>query len=118
MKIYQIHEYGGQYEDYFDYIVVSYLDKNKAIEKMTELEKEEKLAAECRQCPLHYCSDECGYDDCENCNSERLKEFALKVCNRFIPVKDSEGEWTCEVDGYNRGWDDLSYRIEEVEVIE
>lgn len=28
-KIYQIHERGGAYEDYFDYIVGSYLHKKK-----------------------------------------------------------------------------------------
>ena len=31
MKIYQLHEYGGQWEDSFDYIIDSYLKKERAV---------------------------------------------------------------------------------------
>lgn len=37
MTIYQIHEYSGEYEDYRDYIVGSYLNREKATAKMEKL---------------------------------------------------------------------------------
>ena len=117
MKVYQIHEYGGVWEDRFDYIRYSYLDEEKAIDKLKELEEEEKLAVQCRNCPLVYCPNDCD-KNCNECNSDRMKEMALKRCNRFIPLKDEDGEWICNNDRYNRGWDDSYFKICEVEVIE
>ena len=42
MKIYQIHEYGGEWEDKYDLIVASYLSKEKAIAEKERLEKEQE----------------------------------------------------------------------------
>lgn len=95
MKIYQIHECGGEYEDTFDNIVGTYLSKDKAKEKMAALEEENEREAEsyrkCRCCPActtlsvsedviqeikTYCSNFSRYDaeyeeeygvDCKNC---------------------------------------------------
>ena len=44
MKIYQIHDYGGEWEDRFDYIVGSYLSKEKADAEMEQLKSDEELA--------------------------------------------------------------------------
>jgi len=41
MKIYQIHERGGEWEDYYDYIASSYLSEEKAIAEKERLEKEQ-----------------------------------------------------------------------------
>lgn len=40
MKIYQIHKYEGEYEDYSDRIISSYLDYNKALIEKERLEHE------------------------------------------------------------------------------
>ena len=42
MKIYQIHEYGGELEDKFDYIVGSYLSEERAIAERMKLEANEE----------------------------------------------------------------------------
>lgn len=87
MKIYQLHEYGGEYEDHYDYIIGSYLRKKRAEEEKTKAEAKEKELREhhkrCNSCPFietqtnllnsfpNYCSEarleetECGID-CEN----------------------------------------------------
>lgn len=40
MKIYQIHEYGGEWEDKYDWIVGSYLSEERAMKEHMRLEKE------------------------------------------------------------------------------
>ena len=54
MKIYQIHEYGGEYEHFYDYIVGSYLDREQAQEEMDRLieqhAKRKKQEDECYEC--------------------------------------------------------------------
>lgn len=42
MKIYQLHEYGGEWEDRYDYIIGSYLRKERAEEEKVKAEKMEK----------------------------------------------------------------------------
>ena len=56
MKIYQIHEYSGEYEDYMDRIVGSYLLQARAEEEKQKLEsREAEFAAQskkCHTCPI------------------------------------------------------------------
>lgn len=109
-KIYQIHEYGGQWaEDAFDYIVESYLSEEKAITKKEKLEIEEQelrsLYLKCCDCPLH--------------SDDKMKEY----CDRYEPFdknKHSLDEFDGDESCVNFTWhyDDSYFRIEEVEVIE
>lgn len=108
-KIYQIHEYGGQWEDSYDYIVGSYLSKEKAEVEKDRLVKEEQdlldLYTKCCNCPLY--------------SDDKMKEY----CDRYEPF-DKNKHSLDEFDGdeycVNLAWyhDDSYFKIEEVEVIE
>lgn len=113
MKIYQIHEYGGEWEDKFDCIVSSYLSKEKAIAEKERLEKKEedfiKQVEKCSKCPLYnrsrnindvgkYCYD---YEPFEE-GVHDPNEYESELCVNYVYYYSS----------------DSFYRIEEVEVIE
>ena len=112
MKIYQIHKYGGDWEDYYDCIMASYLSKEKAVEEKKRLEKEEVIATKCNSCPLYYCPMECdlqcGTEECLLHAIERAKDY----CDAYAVI---------EVDkcaNYKHKIDECSYKVIEVEVIE
>ena len=111
MIIYQIHEYSGEYEDYRDYIVGSYLNKEKAIAKMKELQWNDRekwtQAALCSECPI---IDEDEMEDLDTV----LKECS-KWCGNAKIIKDRFG-YDCE--NYQYYWDEATYDIKEVEVEE
>ena len=111
MKIYQIHEYGGELEDYRDYVVGSYLLYEKANAEKERLEHEEEQLRKCGSCPLYFCPDNCNYD-CEDCLDYRV-EKAKEYCDMYEYSEDKD---RCT----NRCFRfyDINYRIEEVEVIE
>ena len=108
-KIYQIHETGGEYEDFFDYIVGSYLHKEKAKQ---ELEKFKDALSERR---MHYqkCSDcpaQCG------CLEDEIDEIR-ESCDCFA-AEDADYEsfiWFCKnaVHSYDAS---VRYEVEEVDV--
>ena len=113
MKIYQIHKYGGNYEDYFDYIVSSYLSKEKAIIERRLLEKDLEESRKCCSCQLYYCDDTCQYNDCDKCNERNLNKIDT-YCSRYEPC-----EWNkYKCINYSTKFNEINYSIEEVEVIE
>jgi hypothetical protein len=118
MKIYQIHEYSGEWEDYRDYIVSSYLSKEKAEEEMERLIEKANENKRCKSCPLYFCSAdcdldcECGSDECEEYKAEEIKKY----CDNYKIYKDEVGEYACS--NYIFRLYDCYYDIKEVEVIE
>ena len=106
MKIYQIHKYGGQWEDRYDYIIGSYLKKERAEEEKTKAEKEEQELRnqdeKCRECPYLYDAF---------ITNEKLLEYCPKA-----DLKQYEDEIDCA--NYFQLWDESYFKIEEVEVIE
>lgn len=119
-KIYQIHEYGGQWEDAYDYIVSSYFSEDKAIAEKERLEMEEEERRKCESCPLYFCEDECD-GDCEECNKHNV-EKAKAYCDKYEPFDKAkhDPEEYDESDGcVNRylHYENSYYKIEEVEVI-
>ena len=114
MKIYQIHRYGGDWEDYRDHIVGSYISYEKADIEMERLKKEEEQLRKCGSCPLYFCPEDCDGHNCDNCIDYRVKK-AKEYCDRYKPF--DKGEDDCCV---NRRFVfyDINYKIEEVEVIE
>lgn len=110
MKIYQLHKYGGEWEDSFDYIIGSYLRKERAEEEKTkaELKDEEnrKLSRHCSNCPL---------TDGWSLNDEVAKKCE-KYCDKFKYVDMGDDGFDC--DNYTAYWCDVYFRIEEVEVEE
>ena len=99
MKVFQVHISGGCYDEYYDYIESSYLDRTKAETRIKELQDE-------------YFEQVVQAQICENCYS----------CNKdcYIPeVDEFDDEW-CKnfVDYPNHYYDNEQYTIEEVDVIE
>ena len=107
MKIYQIHRYGGEWEDSYDYIISSYLSEEKAKTEMEQLEKEEKELQELR-------------DRCQNCPLLRFNKEDINIneyCDRFEWGYDEDYEEDCCLNEYWTHYDSY-YKLEEVEVIE
>ena len=113
MKIYQIHKYGGNWEDYRDYIIGSYISYEKANIEMECLKKEEQQLRMCDSCPLIYCPEDCDGHDCDSCINYRV-EKAKEYCDRY-ECSIGNGD-NCK----NRYFKfiDYHFKIEEVEVIE
>lgn len=112
MTIYQIHEYSGEYEDYRDYIVGSYLHKEKAIAKKEELQyaeaKKKAKSDHCYQCPIN---DEDIYND--------SFDIVLKRCSEYCrDAKITEDRFGYDCENYCYSWDETTYEIKEVEVEE
>lgn len=121
MIIYQVHEYGGSYEDFSDYIRFTYLDSLKAIAKKEELEAKELVDRMCNSCPLDYCPEDCDME-CKDCKVDTRIARAIKYCNRCdiekIVCKDEEDEYYTRCKNRSGHFDDNYFKIEEVEVIE
>lgn len=107
MKIYQIHEHSGEWEDYRDYIRGSYLSKERAEAEKERMEAEEnqirELSEKCHNCPL---------------NTYTKKDVHIEeYCDKYKPYKhDDDDEEFCENDVWN--YERSYFKIEEVEVIE
>ena len=120
MKIYQIHDYGGEWEDRFDYIVGSYFSKDKARMEMGRLEEEEDLARKCNSCPLYFCPTDCD-GNCNQCDN--FIEKAKQYCDRYEVFDENkhdpeEYDKNSKCINYDYHMDDHFLRIEEVDVIE
>lgn len=128
MKIYQIHKSGGEWEDYYDIIVASYVNEDKAEARLKELKEEqlkhEEQSKKCSECPvvnqscsicehLQICCVNFDKCDVEYCN-ERALRLVEEYCDNYSNIEDEY--LSCE----NECWytDNCSYRIEVVEVIE
>ena len=116
MKIYQIHEHSGSYEDYRDRIVGTYLLEPKALSEKERLEAIEAEREKCRECPLYICNDDnkvfCNNDCGESCHKHILSNIH-KYCDKY---DEDDGDNHCK----NHTWysDERTYEIKEVEVIE
>ena len=106
-KIYQIHEKGGRWEDSFDYIVGSYLHKEKAereLEKFNDALNERRVRYQkCLDCSARF---GCSVDEVDKIR-KRCDCFASEDYESFI--------WFCKnaVDSYDKS---VRYEVEEVDV--
>ena len=111
--IYQIHEISGEYEDYRDVIIGSYLRKERAEEVLKNLRDEEDKrrarAQKCRECPVRE-------------HDRELRSAINEYCEDFneeYESDDGEEQLFCGNEYYSySAYDDLYYEIEEVEVEE
>lgn len=111
--IYQIHEISGEYEDYRDAIIGSYLRKERAEEVLKNLRNEEDKrrvrAQKCRECPVRD-------HDCE------LRSAINEYCDDFdeeYELNDGEEQLFCKNEYYSySAYDDIYYEMQEVEVEE
>ena len=108
MKIYQLHKYGGEWDDSFDDIIGSYFLKIRAEEEMAKAEIKDKMDKElsrhCSNCPL---VDGYGFDD-------KTVKQCEEYCDRFEIVNMGDDGFDCS--NYTTHWDEVHFRIEEVEV--
>ena len=112
MKIYQIHEYSGEYEDYQDCIVGSYLNKEKAIAKKEEFQHtEDERWIKTKNCSL------CPINDSDTMaeNFDIVVQICSEYCSSAKITDDCYG-YNCE--NYYCYWDKATYEIKEVEVEE
>lgn len=58
MQVYLLVEYGGQWEDYYEYTIGCYKNQSEAEEMKLTLEKKNKTEIEqkdlCNRCPCYY----------------------------------------------------------------
>ena len=112
MTIYQIHEYSGEYEDYRDIIVGSYLNKEKAIVKKEEFqcieaEKQDK-SSRCWSCPIMDIDMIADTFD-----------VMVKSCSEYCQdAKITEDRFGYDCENYCGYWYEATYEIEEVKVEE
>lgn len=111
MKIYQIHATGGEWEDSYDIIHSSYLDKNRAYEEKNNLDKQEqkitKKIQKCSNCPLFTLI---GYDEEI---TEDIEDTVKSYCKKYKP-DDLNGcqNYLSQIFGVT------TYNVYEVDVIE
>lgn len=111
MKIYQLHEHSGEWEDYRDRIIGSYLRKERAEEEKTKAEAREKEAMEqskkCNRCPF--------LEDAFSPNIDHLLGKHPNYCDK---VQLSAGDYGIDCDNFYLHWNDADFEIQEVEVEE
>ena len=110
MKIYQLHEYNSEWEIFTDYIIGSYLRKERAEEEKAKAELEEKELIEygkrCSECPFI----EEGYNDLESLLIEHYD-----YCDK---AKLINGDYGIDCKNYYSHWEERTFEIKEVEVEE
>lgn len=111
MKIYQLHKIGGEWEDRYDYIIGSYLKKERAEEEKLKAEQEDKELVERSQ-------------RCWNCpfleeNPCSLNDLLTEYPNYCSEAKLECGDFGINCENYFSLWhDESTFVIEEVEVEE
>lgn len=111
MKIYQLHEYTGAWEDFRDTIIGSYLRKERAEEELGKAKaKEEELRMQSGKC------FECPFLEQDNEDLDSLLSEHPSYCTKLKLSKTEYGIINC--DNYYDHWDDATFSIKEVEVEE
>jgi hypothetical protein len=109
MKIYQLHKHGGEWEDYRDVIIGSYLRKERAEEEKLKAEKEEEInrarAKQCYECPYN----------CKITDNVVMADLMRKHCDHS-DISFEDDEIYCKAHCYR--WRDYRFYIEEVNVEE
>ena len=110
MKIYQLHEYSGEWEDFRDNIIGFYLRKERA--------REEKIKAEAKEVELKNKSNDCLYcpflDDTE-LSLENLLTLYPDYCT---DAELEETKYGINCENYFSKYDDSTFKIIEIEVEE
>lgn len=116
MTIYQLHEYSGEYEDFHDYIIGSYLRKERAEEEKVKAEAREKQlrkhSKKCNRCPL--IGSACDFDF----DSLNLDDLLSKYPNYCTRSKLEKTEYGVNCANYYIHWDESRFEVKEVEVEE
>lgn len=106
MKIYQVHRSGGEWEDYYNCIVASYLHEENAMKKKEELEEKQSKRIEQSK-------------KCDECYSYYYKDIGFEHCDEecFVKGLDYEGEIFCKnKDSVYMYLDMENYFVETIEI--
>ena len=112
MKIYQLHEYSGEWEDFRDRIIGSYLRKERAEEEKDCVEvREKELIEQGKKCT------HCPFLEFENTwtDIDRLLSEHLDYCTE---AKLENTEYGINCSNYYHKWDESTFEVVEVEVEE
>ena len=117
LTIYQIHKMFGEYEDYQDAIVGSYLRKERAEEVIKTLRDEEDKrrarALKCQNCPVYDYDHDYDYG---------FRSVINEYCEDFdeeYKLNDREEQLFCKNEYYSySAYDDVYYEMQKVEVEE
>ena len=115
MIIYQLHETSGEYNDYMDRLIGSYIRRERAEEEKIKREKE--LVA--KNSRIRHCMF-CPYLDSwytESVDKEELIDQMTKYCDHSEIFTDEDGEVICKAYA-GCLFDDGGFYIEKVEVEE
>ena len=108
MKIYQLHETGGSYDDFYDYIIASYVSKEKAEDHKQRLiqERQSKIDKykKCNSCPIHEITQD--------------KDYINKYCDDLDIILDEEGHICCKNEYCDCFCFEEYYEVKEVGVVE
>lgn len=111
MKIYQLHEYSGEWEDFRDYIRGSYLRKERAEEEKAKAEaKENELANKSQKCNLCPVLDVYPFASFDS--------LLDKYCDYCSEMDLEETDYGLNCKNYYLKWDKSTFKIKEVEVEE
>jgi hypothetical protein len=106
-----LHEYSGEWEDFRDRIVGSYLRKERAEEEKTRAEAEEKelvkKSKRCNNCPV--------FDAYPFASLDSLLD---KYCDYCSEMKLEETDYGLNCDNCYHHWYESTFYIEEVDVEE
>lgn len=110
MKVYQLHEHSGAWEDFSDIIIGSYLRKERAEEEKARLElKEKELRKQSKKCA------NCPFIEEE---FESIEDLLLKHSNYCNRVELEETDYGINCENYYSHWYPSTFKIEELEVEE
>ena len=112
MKIYQLHEFGGEWEDFYDRIVGSYIKRERAeeekLKRQAKVREEQRQSLICNDCPI---CDSFGRDD-----TEILAKECASYCKRFEREDDGDGSIDCA--NWTSRYDEPSFEVKEVDIEE
>lgn len=102
MKIYQLHEYSGEWDCFQDIIIGSYLKKERAEEEMEKAKTKEKYlmahSDKCRLCPFleksHFYLDDLLSEYPDYCSEIKLRksDYGLDCENYYLKFEESTFE--------------------------
>ena len=111
--IYQIHKMSGEYEDYLDTIVGSYLRKEVIKTLQDKEDRRRACAIKCRECPVQ---------DYNRYYDRNFRSVINEYCEDFEEEHEldyGEEQLFCKNEYYlYSAYDDAYYEIQEVEVEE
>ena len=108
--LYELHEKGGEYEDYTDCVIKRSFNYNEILEAKKKAEKEEKEAIElsrrCNECPI--------CDSWDRKDTDKLAEECRAYCDCCKLSRDEDGDLNCE--NYHFHMTDYEYEISGVHI--